>query len=202
MKTLAIILIIGGLGMAILTLGRSTTYFNNNTDSGIHLFDKGQSANTIESISVDELPSQLSIPKLNITAKIQRLGIDKNGNMAAPNNFTDVSWYKYGTVPGLIGSAVIAGHEDNALSLDGVFKHLDQLKVGDDVYVVSASGQKLHFRVTDKKIYPYNLSGPELEKIFTAADKSRLNLITCAGVWLKSAKTNDKRLVVYTELVK
>jgi LPXTG-site transpeptidase (sortase) family protein len=202
MKVIATILIIGGLAAAIFTLGRSVTYFANNEDTGINLFNKGQDANSLSAVSAGDLPVELDIPKLNIAAKVQRLGIDKKGNMAAPNNFTDVSWYKYGTVPGLLGSAVIAGHEDNAISLDGVFKHLDELQTGDDIYVVTDSGKRLHFRVSESKIYPYNLSGPELEKIFTAADKVRLNLITCAGVWLKSAKTNDKRLVVFTELVK
>jgi LPXTG-site transpeptidase (sortase) family protein len=148
-----------------------------------------------------ELPSTLLIPALGVNAKVQALGITKKGNMGAPSNFTDVSWFKLGTVPGQVGSAVMAGHEDNALSLDGVFKHLEDLKTGDDVYVVRKDGKKLHFKVVDKKIYPYNLTGPELEKVYNADDAARLNLITCTGNWVQSIKTNDKRLVVFTKLV-
>src|SRR3954462_15451787 len=107
MKVIATILIIGGLTGAILILGRSVTYFANNEDTGINLFNKGQDANSLNAVSAGDLPLELDIPKLNIKSKVQRLGIDKKGNMAAPNNFTVVSWYKYGTVPGLVGSAVM-----------------------------------------------------------------------------------------------
>lgn len=196
MKTLAKILVIGGLLLATGFFWRSATHYDNNlanTDSGLK---------AVENAGSPRLPARLLIPKLEIDANVQRLGITKNGNMAAPNNFTDVSWYKLGTLPGQTGSAVISGHEDNAVSLDGVFKHLEDLELGDDIYVVDEGGQKLQFRVIDKKVLPYNLTGPELENIFHQSDKARLNLITCAGDWVQSIKTNDKRLVIYTELVK
>ena len=196
MKGFGKILFLGGLLVALLVLGRGLYYAPNGevhyvADKTPTLPDAGAS-----------LPVRLLIPKLDIDADVQRLGITASGNMAAPNNFVDVSWYKFGTIPGATGSAVIAGHEDNALSLDGVFKHLEDLNLNDRVYVVGESGERLEFKVVEKRIYPYNLSGPELERIFNAKDKSRLNLITCAGEWLASAHTNDKRLVVFTELVK
>lgn len=149
--------------------------------------------------SVEELPERLVIPKLDIDAEIIHVGVNSRGEMATPSNFTDVSWYKYGPIPGNVGSAVMAGHEDNAVSLDGVFKRLHELEIGDDVYVVHADGSRTHFQVVDEQIYPYD-KGP-LEKIFNSDDAARLNLITCAGEWLTSAKTNDKRLVIYTKLM-
>lgn len=200
MKVLARLLILVAVVLGGFAIWRGFFYYpNDEVDSGLvagtpNLPDAGA-----EQIS---LPDHLLIPRLNIDADVQHLGITKKGNMAAPSNFTDVAWYKYGTVPGNVGSAVMAGHEDNAAGLDGVFKHLDDLALGDDVYVVDADGEKLHFRVTDKKVYPYNLSGTELNKVFNAKDKAHLNLITCTGEWVQALKTNDKRLVVFTELVK
>lgn len=193
------ILIAVGILILLLTLGRSFLYAPNDVaDSGLQV----ATATTVTSAGPYDQPSRLVIPSLEIDTNVQALGITKKGNMAAPDNFTDVSWYKLGTVPGNMGSAVMSGHEDNALSLDGVFKHLEDLKIGDDVYTVDKDGQTVHFKVTDKKIYPYNLAGSELEKIFNAKDKARLNLITCTGDWVSEIKTNDKRLVVFTELVK
>ena len=154
---------------------------------------------TVGSVSLEEYPSELLIPKLNISADVQAAGVTKDGKMAAPSNFTDVSWYMHGTLPGKVGSAVMAGHEDNGWNLAGVFKELHQLEIGDDVYVVNKNGEKLHYKVVDKEIYPYD--SPPLERVFNATDKARLNLITCAGDWVPEAKTNDKRLVVFTELV-
>lgn len=215
-KIFLITLIIVSLSTATLVLARSLYYAPNDEDRGEVEFilesvattsNTTTSAPTVTSSKLVEsvgtrsrLPQTLSIPKLDIESDVQRLGVTSTGLMAAPDNFTDVSWYKYGTVPGEVGSAVMAGHEDNAISLDGVFKHLNKLVPGDDVYVVTENGERLHFRVVGSEVYPYD-KGP-LEKIFATADKPRLNLITCAGDWLASAKTNDQRLVVYTELVK
>jgi len=201
-KNIARLLIAIGVLGALVVLGRTLYYApNDEIDSGLEVTSE-QVVGTIVSGATSDLPSRLLIPKLNIDTKVQALGITRNGNMAAPSNFTDVSWYKLGTVPGQVGSAVMSGHEDNAISLDGVFKHLEDLEVGDDVYVVMKSGKKLHFRVTDEKIYPYNLKGTALNQIFTAKDEASLNLITCTGDWVQEIKTNDKRLVIYTELVK
>lgn len=199
MRSLAKIFIALGLLGALLVLGRGLYYAPNNESTELMPVATVEAAGTED--TAHTLPERLLIPRLNIDASVQHLGITKSGDMAAPNNFVDVSWYKFGTVPGDVGSAVIAGHEDNALALDGVFKHLEDLELGDDVYVTTEGGARLRFKVVDKKIYPYNLTGPELEKVFTRADKARLNLITCAGKWLAEAHTNDQRLVIYTELV-
>lgn len=143
-------------------------------------------------------PARLQIPALGIDAKVQMAGINAQGNMMAPSNFTDVAWYKYGTVPGHTGSAVIDGHVDNGLSLAGVFKHLGDIKLGDDVYVVDQNGAQLHFRVVDIKIYPY--TADISSDLFGKTDAARLNLITCTGTWVSGQRTYNERLVVYTEL--
>jgi sortase A len=143
-------------------------------------------------------PVRLIIPALNINANVQDVGLTVAGAMGTPNNFTDVAWYKLGPEPGQLGSAVIDGHVDNGLSLAGVFKHLVDIKVGDDVYVQEKDDSKLHFIVTDIESYPYQ-DAPS-PQIFTQTDAARLNLITCEGVWVPAGRTYDHRLVVYTEL--
>jgi LPXTG-site transpeptidase (sortase) family protein len=190
------LLIAFALLIAFLALGRGLI-FAPNGDSGLRL---GVQANSSESSSTTRYPVKLIIPKLDINADIQHVGVTKKGNMSAPDNYTDVSWYKYGTVPGTLGSAVMAGHEDNALSLDGIFKHLEDLEIGDDIYVQNTGGERVHFRVVDKEIYPYN--NAPLDRIFDDSSGTFLNLITCAGDWIPEEKTNDKRLVVYTKLVR
>ncbi len=187
------LLIAFALLIALLALGRGFI-FAPNGDSGLSLAQTNPTTT-----STSRYPVKLIIPKLDINTNIQHVGVTKKGNMSAPSNFTDVSWYKYGTVPGNIGSAVIAGHEDNALSLDGVFKHLEDLEVGDDIYIQNTGGERVHFRVVDKEIYPYN--DAPLDRIFDDKSGASLNLITCAGDWIPEEKTNDKRLVVYTKLV-
>lgn len=149
--------------------------------------------------ATSSLPSRLIIPSLSINANIQRVGVNAEGSMRAPDNFTDVSWYEYGTVPGNIGSAVIAGHVDNGLGLDGVFKHLSELRINDELYLLTAGGTMLHFKVSDIETYPYQ-SVPT-ETLFAQNDAARLNLITCDGAWVRGHDTYDHRIVIYTRLV-
>src|SRR3989338_4745845 len=52
-------------------------------------------------------PLRIQIPSLGIDAKVQEVGITKTYSMGVPSNFQDVGWYKYGPVPGHVGSAVI-----------------------------------------------------------------------------------------------
>ena len=197
---LAKILIIVAILLGLFALGSGLFYFDNDeSDSGLSLVNDALPTQS-GPISPEELPSRLIIPKLEVDAEVQRLGVTSTGNMAAPDNFTDVSWYKYGTVPGRRGSAVMAGHEDNAISLPGVFYDLHKLEIGDDIYVTREDGERLHFRVVEEVVYAYDDPEP-LTKIFNRDDGTYLNLITCAGDWVESAKTNDKRLVIYAKLV-
>lgn len=203
-KTFGVFLIVLGLGLGLTVVGRALYSQENLEDSSIVPANIIQATNTQDQNQTDTtkeiaLPEKLSIPKIEVDAAVQLVGLTKNNAMANPSNFIDVAWYKYGPVPGAMGSAVMAGHLDNALALDGVFKRLNELEVGDDIYVTDENGRKLHFKVTDLEIYPYD-SAPS-EKIFMASDAKRLNLITCAGKWLKAQKTYSERLVVYTELV-
>ena len=147
-----------------------------------------------------EPPVRLLIPAITLDVHVQQAGLLAGNRMAAPTNFSDVAWYKYGTVPGAAGSAVIAGHLDNGLGLNGVFKNLSKLKAGDEIEVQTASST-VRFVVERLETYPYDQVP---SSIFTAADAARLNLITCAGKWIKTPAlgwTVDHRLVVYAVLV-
>lgn len=153
-----------------------------------------------QSVSPGEYPARLIIPAIGVSASVEKVGIVAGNRMAAPSNFSEVGWYKYGTVPGYAGSAVIAGHVDNGLGLAGVFKNLSRLQAGDEIDVTEASGTLLHFTVERTAVYPYQ-SVPS--DIFTARDAARLNLITCEGTFIKTKAlgwTVDHRLVVYAVL--
>lgn len=203
-KILGAILVVVALFVGVYTFGRAMYENPGTEDSGLVAQGSMVEAYTISDTTPpapEALPSRLEIPEIGVDAHVQHLGITSSGLMAVPSNFTDVGWYKYGPTPGERGSAVIAGHQNNAMGLDGVFQPLEKLEVGDDVYVVSESGEKLHFRVRRVELHPYDLKGPQLEEIFQDTSGTYLNLITCAGNWIQEIKTNDLRLVVYTELV-
>lgn len=146
-----------------------------------------------------ELPEMLEIPAIGVDTDVQHVGIGRSGNMAVPTNYSDVGWFRLGTVPGQTGSAVIDGHVDNGFGLAAVFKRLHELKRGDSVYVTTREGTRLHFRV--ESVEEYALKDVPSETLFNRADVPRLNLITCSGNWLEDEDMYDRRTVVYTVLV-
>ncbi len=139
-------------------------------------------------------PDRLIIPAISVDATVQKVGLTKTGAIGIPNNFTDAAWYKNGPRPGEVGNAVIDGHVDNAIALAGVFKHLKEVKVGDDIYVMDASSTPIHFVVSSVDAYSY--TDFPTEEVFGKIDKHLLRLITCGGTWIQEHKTYDTRLVV------
>ena len=142
-------------------------------------------------------PSKFYIPTLNINTNIQEVGITQKGNIATPRVFSDVGWYKYGTLPGDNGTAVIDGHVDNGLAFPAVFSNLNKIKIGDNIYIETKENKVLNFVVNDIKTYDYNAG---TQDIITESSTPRLVLITCTGNWIPNLRTHDKRLVITTVL--
>lgn len=150
---------------------------------------------------IPELPVRLVIPAIDVDAQVQHVGLDVagTGEMAVPSNFTDVGWYKEGVRPGMLGSAVIAGHYNGKGIPEAVFYDLSELEVGDEIFVMSAEKLESAFVVVEIATYDYDA---ETTEIFTNADgAARLNLITCSGQWLSGEAQYNQRTVVFTELL-
>jgi LPXTG-site transpeptidase (sortase) family protein len=147
-------------------------------------------------------PSRLIIPSIGVDAHIQSVGLYWNGDgtMSIPTNFTDVGWYNGGPLPGAVGSAVIDGHLDGRNVKEAVFYNLGSLTPGALVEVVDNDGTVLQFEVVDVKTYDYNATTTDIFSSDTG--ESRLNLITCAGSWDKTQGLYNKRVVVFTKLIK
>ncbi len=140
------------------------------------------------------LPARLLIPAIGLDSEIQYVGQNSKGEMDVPSGETNyVGWYQKGTVPGKTGSAVFAAH------VFAAFSDLDRVPVGADIYVDTNGGERLHFVVEAAKTY--ELGSISSQTLFNRKDDQRLNLITCAGTFVKSLDTYDHRLVVYATLV-
>ncbi len=139
-------------------------------------------------------PLALTIPSIDFDASVIEVGLNNKGEMDVPSGTSsDVGWYKYGTEPGEVGSAVIDAH------VYAAFKDLDQVEVGDSIYVTGNTGEQLHFVV--EEVATTKLEQTSAARLFNRIDKARLNLITCAGTYVASRGTYDHRLVVYAVLV-
>jgi LPXTG-site transpeptidase (sortase) family protein len=137
---------------------------------------------------------KLSIPSIKLNAPVVRMGLNTVGDLDVPSGKTNnVGWYKNGTVPGEVGSAVMHAH------VYAAFKNLHNVKVGDDVYVEMESGATLHFKITEKKTLP--LAQISATEFYNRAQGRELHLITCAGTYSSKTGTYSHRVLVYATLV-
>jgi sortase (surface protein transpeptidase) len=90
------------------------------------------------------------------------------------------------------------GHLDWYGIPQAIFFHLDKLKPGDRIYVRDDKGVDRAFVVTGQLLCVYNKC--PLQDVFGKTSLTRLNLITCAGVFNRASQNYDKRLVIYSEL--
>ncbi len=144
------------------------------------------------------IPSRIRIPSININASIEQVGLTHDGSsMDTPTNPLDTAWYKLGPRPGEIGSAVIDGHVDDKYGAKAVFANLKNLKPGDKIIVQNNNGISVSFVVRKSQIYNSNSDSSNI--FFSNDGKAHLNLITCNGIWDKTAGTYSERLVVFSD---
>lgn len=142
-------------------------------------------------------PVRLVIAALKIDARINQLGLTKDGDMDIPLNIMETGWYKYGPHPGAVGSAVIAGHLSGKKGEPGIFRNLEKLQKGDNLSVVDDKGQTTSFTVREIRHYDQNEKPSE---VFNSNGGTHLNLVTCAGSWSKTKLSYSKRLVVFSDI--
>jgi len=143
------------------------------------------------------LPLIISIPSIGVESTVEHVGIKKDGSMDVPKNIMNVGWYQFGTRPGAIGSAVIDGHVNWVKNKKAVFGNLKQIKLGDKILIKDAFQNTHTFVVRDTRVVK---ASADATTIFSSTDKkAHLNLITCDGVWSKSARQYTNRFVVFAD---
>jgi LPXTG-site transpeptidase (sortase) family protein len=123
--------------------------------------------------------TRISIPKINLDAVILE-GTSHKSLTLGPAHLRDSA------LPGDPGNSVLAAHRDT------FFRHIYELKPGDDIFV-ERDGQHYHYVVTGKRVVqPADLS------VLDTTSESRLTLITCYPVYFIGPA--PQRLVVVAKL--
>lgn len=142
-----------------------------------------------------EKSAHLIIPKINVNAPIEQVGLTADNSLEVPKVQTNVGWFLGSPIPGLEGSSIIDGHFSLVDGSNAVFANLFRLNIGDTFSVENTPNPSVYFIVQKIKIFPYKNSA---EEVFNSPDNLvRLNLITCEGVWNAAQKSYSGRLVVF-----
>ncbi|MGW3987413.1 class F sortase [Streptomyces sp. NPDC004830] len=127
-------------------------------------------------------PRRVRIAAIGVDAPLTGLGLTRTGSLdVPPASRPDLAgWYEAGTTPGERGTAIVAGHVDNA---DGpaVFYRLGALARGSTIEVDRRDGRVAVFTVDAVEVYDAR-DFPD-EKVYGPARRPELRVITCGGGW-------------------
>ena len=125
-------------------------------------------------------PDRIRIPSIGVNAPLTGLGLTKSGSLDVPpaRQKNLAGWYEAGTTPGETGTAIVAGHVDNAEG-PAVFYDLGALKKGSAIEVDRRDGTVARFTVDAVAVYEAERF-PD-RKVYGAAARPELRVITCGG---------------------
>jgi sortase (surface protein transpeptidase) len=143
-------------------------------------------------------PDRIRIPSIRVNAPLMGLKLTRSGSLDVPpaEKKNLAGWYEAGTTPGETGTAIVAGHVDNA---DGpaVFYDLGALKKGSTIEVDRQDGGVALFRVDAIQVYEAK-HFPD-RKVYGAAKRPELRVITCGGGYSRTTGYQGN-LVVFAHL--
>lgn len=143
-------------------------------------------------------PDRIRIPAIGVDAPLMGLGLTGTGSLDVPpaDRKNLAGWYESGTTPGERGTAIVAGHVDNA---DGpaVFYSLGALRKGSTIAVDRRDGRTAVFTVDAVEVYDAE-DFPDA-KVYGPAPRPELRVITCGGGYSRTTGYRGN-VVVYAHL--
>ncbi|MGW7256259.1 class F sortase [Streptomyces sp. NPDC054834] len=130
-------------------------------------------------------PTRIRIPAIRVNAPLMGLGLTSSGSLDVPpaGNKNLAGWYEAGTSPGERGTAIVAGHVDNTEG-PAVFYDLGALRRGAAIEIARQDGSVAVFTVDAVEVYSAR-NFPD-EKVYGAAKRPELRVITCGGGYSKT----------------
>ena len=152
-------------------------------------------------------PVHIRAASIGVDASLVPVGILDDDVMEVPEDVATIGWYDpqpdpetgtgLGVIPGVQGTAVLAGHVDSRTQGRGALYQLRELRVGDIIELDHADGSATTWRVTEVIRYPK--ATLPYHEVFTWAGPPRLALITCGGEFDRTARSYADNIVAYAE---
>ena len=142
-------------------------------------------------------PVSLSIPSIGVRTRLIHLGVNRDGTLQVPSSTAVAGWYTGSPRPGMVGSAIIAGHVDSRTG-PGIFFWLRTLRPGDRIYVGRADGTMAVFTVT--RISKFAKEHFPTAAVYGPVPDAELRVITCGGIFDRSLGRYLSNVVVFARL--
>jgi hypothetical protein len=144
-------------------------------------------------------PVELWIPRIEARSSLIPLGLNRDGTVEVPpvEQPMQAGWYSLARTPGEVGPAVILGHVDGNRKV-GIFYRLHELVPGDSVEISRTDGSVARFVV--RKVDQVSKAQFPTEEVYGETAGPELRLITCGGLFDRSARSYVDNIIVYATL--
>ncbi len=143
-------------------------------------------------------PNHIDIPSLGISSGMEHLGLTADNAIATPKSLWSTAWFNQSSKPGDPGPALIVGHYSRYGK--AIFANLHKLQNGQQILITDEGGQQFIFQVTAVKSVS-TAQFPMNEVLGNTDSRSRLEIITCGGAYIKQTKDFTERTVITAELI-
>ena len=190
---------LAALGLVLLAGGSAPAAVARPTTAAAAASPAGDQAPAEEFKSVrtyDEVaqPVRLRIPALKVDAKIEKLGLQRDGTIAVPATTDIAGWYEYGPRPGQPGPAVILGHVDSQAG-PGIFIDLYRARPGTVIRVDRADGSSATYTITQVTKVPKVQFPTDL--VYAPTLDPTLRLVTCGGSFDRSRGSYRDNVIAF-----
>jgi hypothetical protein len=135
-------------------------------------------APTASAAGAPSAPVSIRIDAIGASAPVDPLGLNADGTLEVPTDFSRAGYYTGRPPPGTIGPAIIVAHVDSKTG-PAVFYRLRDLKPGDEVAVTRADGSAVVFAV--ERVEQHAKDAFPTEAVYGPTSEAALRLITCGG---------------------
>ena len=139
-------------------------------------------------------PVRVEVSSIGVSAPIDPLGLNADGSLAVPKNFSRAGYYTGRSIPGEIGPAIIVAHVGSK-SGPGAFARLRDVRPGAEVVVTRADGSRIVFVVDRVEQHPKN-AFPTAE-VYEPTPDATLRLITCGGSFDRASGHHRDNHIVF-----
>jgi sortase (surface protein transpeptidase) len=114
-----------------------------------------------------------------VTAPIGPLGLNRDGTLEVPADFSRAGWYTGRPTPGETGPAIIVAHRSSRRHGAGAFWRLPDVRPGQEIVVTRADRRRTLFTVD--RVEQHRKDAFPTDAVYGPTPETALRLITCGG---------------------
>jgi hypothetical protein len=134
------------------------------------------------------------VPSGGVSAPVIPLGLQPNGKLEVPKDFSAAGWREAGPEPGERGAAMITAHVDSK-SGPAAFYGLRRVRPGDDIEVRRSDGSGVTFVAERIEAVPKDAF--PTRRVYGKTRLPTLRLVTCGGSFDASVGHYRDNVIVY-----